>query len=1342
MAETGGQSRHSPVLEVLLDRMPIGIGVLDRDLRVRDFNRPMAEFIARFAPVSFEQIVRGASLREVAPATADYLEPLCRRALTGETVRRDAIRLESNGEESFWDLVFQPLIEDGEITGVIDITTESTARVKASQLAETREHQFRQVFETTGDGIIINDPETGLVVEANPAACRMHGYEREEFIGLHPSAFIHPESMALFGQYLQTVRAGKVFRSRANDLRKDGTVLPVEVSGSMGEYQGRPHLVAVVRDIGEQLQSEQLLEQRVQERTRELEMLLDVSSNIASTRNLQHLIALILKRLRPVVSYAAAAVFLAEPNGQMRLLQHAGTVALNHDDGLDWLGKSQFLGSVAEPGTHAILDNVYADAPEAAAFRAEVSGSIGHVPGYLGTVMAVPLVFNDRLLGTLAFIHTQPGYYTDQHAALAVAFANQAAAAIDNARLFDELTTNSRELATLLSVASSLSSTLDFDRLVDLVLDELKHLIDYTGCGIVRVIGEEIVVVSSRAVGGARRPISSGLRMKLNAPGDLWHRVLSGEPVMIDDVRGGGPAAREYRAVVGDYRNTVFAAVRSWMAIPLMVNDRVFGMLTVSRDVPAFFTEHDRQLAEALAGQASIALSNATLFTEAETRRQELATLLEVSRNITSTLELGPLLSAVLEQLHLTLHYAGATIFELDGTELRALAAQRLGDPGKSTLRTYALANVPVNRRVIEQKAPVIIDDIHGDSPIAQTLRSAWDEELADRLRNVHSWMGVPLMARDRVIGMLSIEHMERGHFGQQHASLAMAFANQAATAIDNARLFAEAEKRARQMEALSRISSTLALDQPTTRTLDAIAGHVVEATRAVGCSVVLISGDIEFELYGASGAVSRDLVGAMHAAIRGGAVSPTVGAWGSQKRRVVHHARTWMLEQSAYAPTHRFLEGADWENVVIVPMIYHGAALGTLNTYYPAGYEPDAEELSLVSAIADQASVAIDNRRLFAETERRAREVDALYRADERLHQSLLLADVLEALVDVTTGILEADKSLVVITDPKSGRLHVAAHRGYAASTIAGANDALAGLPGSGFVDRAQPVVVENAETDRRAIRQVVDPERIKSFVDVPIAIAGQIYGIVDLAYTSSRHFSPDDLRTFVAFAQRAGVAIENARLYERSQRAASLEERQRLARELHDSVSQALYGIALGARTARTQLDRDPAQASEPLDYVLSLAEAGLAELRSLIFELRPESLEAEGLVAAFTKQFEAVRARHGIEVIAHLGIEPAINVAMKEALYRIGQEAMNNTVKHARASSVEVTLASDAAHVVLEIRDDGVGFDPGGDFPGHMGLQSMAERASGLGATLDVESSPGHGTVVRVRLPLGRA
>jgi signal transduction histidine kinase len=254
------------------------------------------------------------------------------------------------------------------------------------------------------------------------------------------------------------------------------------------------------------------------------------------------------------------------------------------------------------------------------------------------------------------------------------------------------------------------------------------------------------------------------------------------------------------------------------------------------------------------------------------------------------------------------------------------------------------------------------------------------------------------------------------------------------------------------------------------------------------------------------------------------------------------------------------------------------------------------------------------------------------------------------------------------------------------------------------------------------------------------PIIYGNKSLGVLMLGYPLGVDPEPEERKFVEAVADQTALVIENARLYQRASSAAALEERQRLARELHDSVSQALYGIALGARTARRRLGEEAGSSvTEPLDYVLSLAEAGLTEMRALIFELRPESLATEGLVAAIGRQVAATQARYGVEVTAELCDEPDVSLDIKEALYRIAQESMHNTVKHARATRVTVGLESDDTELELFVQDNGQGFDPAGEFPGHLGLRSMKERVRDIGGTLEIDSEPGKGTRINVRVPM---
>jgi signal transduction histidine kinase len=278
--------------------------------------------------------------------------------------------------------------------------------------------------------------------------------------------------------------------------------------------------------------------------------------------------------------------------------------------------------------------------------------------------------------------------------------------------------------------------------------------------------------------------------------------------------------------------------------------------------------------------------------------------------------------------------------------------------------------------------------------------------------------------------------------------------------------------------------------------------------------------------------------------------------------------------------------------------------------------------------------------------------------------------------------------------------------------------------------------------DPERQAVSRWLESQYKVKF-SVPLYVKNKNYGALTLYYRQKRRFSAEDIALALAFADQAALAFETARLYSEAQGKAALEERQRLARELHDSVSQALFGIALGTNSAITLLEqgRDSMRVQQALEYVLSLAETGMAEMRALIFELRPESLETEGLLAGITKQAASLKSRHRIEVQLEMcEEEPDLSLEVKEALYRICQEALHNIIKHAHAKEVKLGLNwQKGVEVQLEIRDNGVGFDPNGSFPGHLGLRSMRERVERLRGRFVIDSLPGSGTHLKVYFPV---
>ena len=261
-----------------------------------------------------------------------------------------------------------------------------------------------------------------------------------------------------------------------------------------------------------------------------------------------------------------------------------------------------------------------------------------------------------------------------------------------------------------------------------------------------------------------------------------------------------------------------------------------------------------------------------------------------------------------------------------------------------------------------------------------------------------------------------------------------------------------------------------------------------------------------------------------------------------------------------------------------------------------------------------------------------------------------------------------------------------------------------------------------------------------MRSFLGVPIVSPSGIVGAFYLTdKLGAQEFSEQDQRLIEMLAAHAGIAIEKARLYERSRELSVVEERNRLARELHDSVTQKLFGIVLTAEAAGTLLDDEPGRAREQLQRLQELAGEAMEELRSLIFELRPGSLEGEGLAATLRKHVDVLRRVHGREIALHVAGAPQLSPAVEAETFRIAQEALHNALRHSGAQRLELSLRAREGGVTLTVSDDGVGFDPAD--PGlrsrRLGLTSMQERARALGATLRIDSRPGEGTTISLEV-----
>lgn len=293
------------------------------------------------------------------------------------------------------------------------------------------------------------------------------------------------------------------------------------------------------------------------------------------------------------------------------------------------------------------------------------------------------------------------------------------------------------------------------------------------------------------------------------------------------------------------------------------------------------------------------------------------------------------------------------------------------------------------------------------------------------------------------------------------------------------------------------------------------------------------------------------------------------------------------------------------------------------------------------------------------------------------------------------------------------------------------------------------RPVIVRNYG---QSVQIPIDSDQmrqIKAAVSVPIWWQERLIGVFSIGSDDpQRVFEEGDVEVLSIFAKHAAIAIENARLYAEADRLAQLEERNRIARELHDSVTQSLFTMVLMADAVRNFIYTGHPNAGPTSTLLYQAARDTLTEMRALIYELRPAALEGEGLITALRKLANAIQTRHGLPIeVRQQGIR-RLGQEHEDALYRIAQEALYNVVKHAQASraAIELHLADDEARLI--VMDDGIGLQsqhlPAGPVEvitgSGLGLATMRERAEQLGGKLLIGPASGQGFQVQARIPLG--
>ncbi len=415
--------------------------------------------------------------------------------------------------------------------------------------------------------------------------------------------------------------------------------------------------------------------------------------------------------------------------------------------------------------------------------------------------------------------------------------------------------------------------------------------------------------------------------------------------------------------------------------------------------------------------------------------------------------------------------------------------------------------------------------------------------------------------------------------------------------------------------------------------------------------------------------------------------------------------------------------------------------------------------EVYRVAGIAEDITERVQAYQLLEQrVEERTRELSTLLEISHHVALTLELEPLLNLILAQLKAVVDYDDATVFKLEEEE--LIITAHRGTVAQEEM--------LPQRFSLEKApfarqlilnqETVIIPDVRGDTllaRDFRDVTDERfetvygQVRSWMGVPLTIKDQVTGMLTLKHSEPNYYTPSQVELVLAFANQAAVAIENTRLYEQAQALAALEERQRLARDLHDAVSQTLFSASLAAEVLPRLWERKPDEGRRCLKEIQQLTRGALAEMRTLLLELRPSGLLEAGLDELLRQLVEAASSRARLPITLNVEGQCALAPDVQVNLYRIAQEALSNVVKHAGASRAAVSLRcaplfpstsveEQTGRVELHIEDDGRGFEPAYVPADCLGLCIMQERAEAIGAAMRIKSQTDHGTHLEVVWP----
>lgn len=839
-------------------------------------------------------------------------------------------------------------------------------------------------------------------------------------------------------------------------------------------------------------------------RREEAESLREATASLSAQIELEPLLEQILTSIKKVISYDSASVFLGSGDDEMEIVAAKG-----FPDDEKIVGRKVPNTAKWHELIYSRQPLVMADAQKDPRFE-KWEGS-EKIRGWMG----VPMITQDKVVGFINLDSHRVNTFTERDATLAQTFANSAAVAIQNAVLFKTERERRRREESMLELMRVTTSTLELEAVMQTILQHMLSLIPSDSGTIQLLEGNKLRIAATQG-------FDSGILV----PGQILH--LEDSPIKQRALEAIQPVWTNNTHQDPNYKFVKGVEdVNSFMVVPLVYKGNVIGMATLDSHTINRYTQEDADFAFAIANQAAIAIGNAKLYQEALRASERRAVLHRISQDIVRFTQDA-------EQTYSTIHDAAAklmpcdvfliALFEEATSEITAVYAAEMG-------KRYSPTSVPAGRGfsadIIRQGKSIIIKD-----------ETEIDEIKAVRFGSpklVQSVAAVPMWSGNKVIGMISAQSYEPNSYGTEEQSLLEMLATHAATAIENARLFQEETRRTTIIEALVDIANEIATTQDIIPVLDKITLRAMELLHANHVAIYLLHDDNNtLKVISAQGVHRRELL--LQSIKIGEGITGSVAASGKPEiidlvgrdHRRVHLSGTPLSD-------------ADHETMMSSPLILRGKCIGAVNAWRLRTNGVFSQvELSFLTSIANQVSVAIESANLFKETVRRAQESAAIAEVGRDISATLQLDAVLNRIASYAKELLNSESSAVYMLDPAKPTLKAIAAHGVDAVEIM--NDPLEigkGILGHIALNKVGEIVNDTSNDPRTITIRGTNTNPHEHIMGVPVLEKDQLTGLVVVWRSGiENEYRASDLDFLGSLAQQAATAIKNARLYDEAQR------------------------------------------------------------------------------------------------------------------------------------------------------------------------------------------------------------